>query len=91
VQQLENFDPAFFGQAQLASLIVKDVARPAALQDSGGAVVEVVDNRYDLSAQVGAKGKMREQALVELALGADQQRTGGPGYFGLSEHGSAFA
>ena len=57
VQQSENFSPVFFGQAKPAALLVEDLARGAALQRSGGPVVEVVDDRFDLSPQVGQTGK----------------------------------
>ena len=68
MQQSENFGPVFFGQAKSATLIVEGIAGRAAVQRSSRPVVEVVDDRFDLSPQVGANGKMWEQALVELAL-----------------------
>lgn len=68
VQQPKNSGSVFLGQTKPATLIVKGIARRAALQGSCGPVVEVMDDRFDLSPQIGANGKMRAQALVEFAL-----------------------
>ena len=54
VQQSENFGPVFFGQAKSATLIVEGIAGRAAVQRSSRPVVEVVDDRFDLSPQVEA-------------------------------------
>ena len=68
VQQSENFGPVFFGQGESSALIVEGIVGSAVLQQSFGPVVEVVNDRFDLGAQIWADGKVRAQALVELAF-----------------------
>jgi len=57
-----------FGQPQPAALLVEEVTGGAALQQSFGSVIEVVDHRFDLGPEVGANRGVRVEAMVELTL-----------------------
>jgi hypothetical protein len=67
-EQAEKLGSVAFGQPQAAALVVKDVAGGVSLPRSFGTVIEVVDNRFDLGPQVGAKRGARAEALFELTF-----------------------
>lgn len=68
MNQAENLVSVPFRQAEAAALVVENVEGGATAQRFLGTVVEVVDNGFDLGAQVWANGGVRVQALVELAF-----------------------
>ena len=68
VEPAEHLSSPPFGQPQPAALVVEVVAGGAALQQSFGSLIEVVDHGFDLGPEVGENRGVRVQALVELAF-----------------------